>query len=449
MPKTGFDARTITVFAFFIVAGIFGGGGSRFPMQEMLVYIAALPALYFVFTQHRDAADKTHFRFARLLTIGLILLVLAQIIPLPPAIWQSLPGRETLADAANVLGQADSWRPWSINPEKTLSAALYLIIPITAFWCVAALSRENQVRLFWCIMGVAVVHILVSAAQAVSGGESFYMYQTTHKGLPIGIFANRNHTGMFFLICLIFSPVLMATKLSQSQSHRKILFWIIAIILASAIIATSSRAVTILTAASFIFLAALSLPPRLRKTGIWGIAIMAIVLLVAILAAWSTDNLGNLNQLGDRFEQSEDYRYEFWPETITTAAHYFPFGSGIGTFDAAFRSQEPLDIVGTHFVNHAHNDYIELVIENGVLGIFIIIALAAAIAPAIRYIFQNYLKGKLSDLPVLAVWAAIMLILHSLVDYPLRSLSIAALCGAIMAVILSVKTGKYDNVQDI
>ena len=440
------DMRTVIIFMFVIIAALLGGGGSRFPMQEMLVYLAALPALYCALIHAEDSADTKHLRFAKMLILGVVGMIILQIIPLPPFIWQSLPGRETLAEASALLGQADVWRPWSINPERSLAAALYIIVPATAFWSVASLSAENQIRLIFCILAVAAVHIMVSAGQALSGGDSFYMYQTTHKGLPIGIFANRNHAAIFFLLCLILSPAIFAHRLSSAPLFRQMLLWGLAIILVAAILATSSRAITVLTGLSLVIMALFSVPQKYKKKGVLGVLALAIFGALAVVIAWWNNSLGNLQDLGERFEQSDDHRYEFWPEALSTAAHYFPFGSGTGTFDEAFRSQETLDIVGTHFVNHAHNDYIEMVIENGIFGALIIIAAIAVLIPALRYAFRRHNAGKLSDLPLLGAWAMLIIGLHSLVDYPLRSLAIATLFGAIAAIIMSVLNGRHDNV---
>ena len=193
-------------------------------------------------------------------------------------------------------------------------------------------------------------------------------------------------------------------------------------------------------------MALFSVPQKYKKKGVLGVLALAIFGALAVVIAWWNNSLGNLQDLGERFEQSDDHRYEFWPEALSTAAHYFPFGSGTGTFDEAFRSQETLDIVGTHFVNHAHNDYIEMVIENGIFGALIIIAAIAVLIPALRYAFRRHNAGKLSDLPLLGAWAMLIIGLHSLVDYPLRSLAIATLFGAIAAIIMSVLNGRHDNV---
>lgn len=438
------DAKTIAIFVFFLTAATFGGGGSRFPLQEMLVYLSAFPALYFCFSKDSALLHNAHLRYAKWFMIAVIGIVILQLIPLPPAIWQSLPGREFLAEAAAITGSPDKWRPLSINPENTLAAGIYLIVPFTAFLAVTALSRDNQIRLIWCLLAAAILHITVSFGQILSGGESFYMYQTTHKGLPIGIFANRNHIALFLLLCVILLPSVFTPRLSSAPLLRQMLFWSCVIAFGIAILATNSRAITVLFLLTLMFLALISLPTQHRRKGIAAIIITIFSASALIWAALQGNNLGTLQTLSERFQQEDDYRYEFWPETLTTAVHYFPIGSGTGTFDEAFRSQESLDIVGTHFVNHAHNDYIEIVIENGLLGVLIIIAIFLMLSPAVRTAIRDHTVKKAPDLPLLAGWAAAMIGLHSMLDYPLRSLAIAALSGAIMAICISSSRRDYN-----
>ncbi|MEO1045716.1 MAG: O-antigen ligase family protein [Pseudomonadota bacterium] len=437
------DAAAIATLLFLAIAFVLGGSGSRFPMTEMLVYLAAIPALFLSLIGKKKDRETMHLRGTKILILSTVALSVIQLVPLPPSVWQNLPGRAPLAEAAVLIGQGDAWRPWSINPDSTLRSALYLIVPVTAFIAVSRLDTGLQTRLLWCVMLAAALHLLIAIAQSLSGGESFYFYDTTHKGLPIGIFANRNHMALFLLISLVLAPAMLAARLHAAPLSRHMLYWALAFVLAIGILATSSRAVTVLLLLSILFLAYLSIPERHRKTGLIAIAICVSALVALVLLGWWTGNLGNLESLSARFEQSDDHRYEFWPDTLAAMGHYFPFGSGIGTFDEAFRSQESLDIIGTHYVNHAHNDYIEIIIETGIFGLILLAAMAVVMLPAMRRIIVGRTRGDITDLPLLACWGLTMIALHSLVDYPMRSLAIAALFGVLAAICISVPGGRH------
>ena len=49
--------------------------------------------------------------------------------------------------------------------------------------------------------------------------------------------------------------------------------------------------------------------------------------------------------------------------------HYAPFGGGFGSFEAAYKIVEPVNLLSLQYLNHAHNDYLELAIEAGLPGL--------------------------------------------------------------------------------
>ncbi|MBW7449480.1 hypothetical protein C0101_015670, partial [Staphylococcus aureus] len=64
-------------------------------------------------------ADRPAMGAARpvviILTLAL-LLVFLQLLPLPPGLWEALPGRQPFMQAAAVSGQPQPWRPLAIVP---------------------------------------------------------------------------------------------------------------------------------------------------------------------------------------------------------------------------------------------------------------------------------------------------------------------------------------------
>ena len=58
------------------------------------------------------------------------------------------------------------------------------------------------------------------------------------------------------------------------------------------------------------------------------------------------------------------------------AGLYFPFGSGLGSFDPVYRAVEPLTAVTASYFNHAHDDALELLVETGAFGMAVLAAFA-------------------------------------------------------------------------
>src|SRR5258708_6371010 len=69
------------------------------------------------------------------------------------------------------------------------------------------------------------------------------------------------------------------------------------------------------------------------------------------------------------FDPLEDSRIRFAYRTIEAARAYMPLGSGVGTFIPVYATFErPEDTLAGMYVNHAHNDVLELWLEAGVAG---------------------------------------------------------------------------------
>jgi len=104
-------------------------------------------------------------------------------------------------------------------------------------------------------------------------------------------------------------------------------------------------------------------------------------------------------------------------------------------FVPAILGGERLEVVRPTLPNRAHNDYLELAVEAGVFGLAALAAIAALLVAAAR----RMLRAAAADgtaLPVFAIAALGTLALHSLVDYPLRSMALACIGGVCVGMLL-------------
>ena len=97
-------------------------------------------------------------------------------------------------------------------------------------------------------------------------------------------------------------------------------------------------------------------------------------------------------------------------------------------FTPVMMAMERLEVVDPTLPNRAHNDYLELAIGAGFPGLAVAAIVAAIIAVAafrrLRRPIPNARAQTLFALGTLSVMA-----LHSLVDYPMRSMALAALAA--------------------
>lgn len=428
------DATAIAAVTLLALSFAFGGATREHALRLAVVELAALPLLVIAAERMIRTGLWRQHRFALGLLAGLAAIPLIQLIPLPPAIWTGLAGRDQLVLALDLAGVEPGWLPVSITPDLTWRSVLALLPPAAAFLAVLTAPQPLTARLIILYLLAAVAGVLLGAAQLASGGERLYPWESTTAGTVSGFFANRNHLATLLLACLPFAAVIGAAAL-RSHDERRLPLWLGALFMGLAVIslaAIRSRAGVILFGPTVILslLAAWIASGRGRPTpallGMAG-AIAAAVCAVAVLA---------LPPVLARFEiqSAPETRFEAWPTIADAAQTWLPLGSGIGSFDTVYRSVEPLDRLGPLYLNQAHNDYLETWLEAGWPGVALIIAFLVWYGRRLWAAWRAPTSRE-RDFQRAASIALLIMLVHSAVDYPLRTVFLAmmfAVCAAIL-----------------
>lgn len=414
---------------------VFGGASREHAVRLALVEIAALPLLV-LGLQHvwRDKTWREH-RLAFGILAGLAAIPLIQLIPLPPGIWTALPGRDQLVLALSLAEIAPSWAPLSLAPDLTWRAFLALLPPLAMFLAVLFVPQTIKRGLVWFYLGAATCAVCLGMLQLASGGTTYYPWATTAAGNMVGFFANRNHLGTLLLTTLPFAATLAGSALRRKSRRDQAMLWLGALYVGLIIVALGvirSRAGLILAgpALTGAFLAAWVAAGRGRPgPGILALAGAAGAAIIVV----SAFALGPIMARFDTTGAAEG-RYELWPTTIEAANTYLPLGSGLGSFNAVFRSVEPLERLDPTYSNQAHNEYLEIWLETGWLGIALIVVFLVWWGRR-SWACWRAPSSREHDLQRAASVAILVMLLHSVADYPLRTEAMAvifALCAALL-----------------
>jgi hypothetical protein len=106
---------------------------------------------------------------------------------------------------------------------------------------------------------------------------------------------------------------------------------------------------------------------------------------------------------------------------LRAAREFFPFGAGFGTFEAVYRHVEPDALLSTIYLNQAHNEPAQLAIEGGAPALILLLLF---LIWWVRATFRSASsRGSVTRRALGMAMAAVTLILmlSSLVDYPLRT----------------------------
>lgn len=434
------------------LALVIGGGGSPAPLPELVLQIAvAALALVWWWTVPRPRALAAPQ--ALIIAAVLLLLPLVQLIPLPPALWQALPGRDAARDALDLTGHAHDWRPLALSPQRTL-AALLAVVPAAIMLLMASVAdRRGRLRLVATMALGAAATMVLGAAQVSGGTEGPLRFYGGGSTFLEGFQANHNSTADVLQIGMIAAVAWLrerALRRGTRGGHRAAVLGLagaVTAVLGLGVVLTASRMGMALLPVALIANALLLRPwltgsPRTLGAGL---AIIAAAGLIAALALSRDDMLG---RIGDRFGITAEQRPDLWADSLYAAKSYFPVGVGMGNFVPALLANERLEVIEAAVPNRAHNDYLELLVEAGVAGVAALSIAAAALARALWQARRSPPAGS-SAYAVAGGMALLVLALHSLVDYPLRSMSIALAAAACAGIAMPLRVARVRQDQSV
>jgi O-antigen ligase len=290
----------------------------------------------------------------------------------------------------------------------------YLIL---LFLMSQAYSRRDHWRGFvWFLMTLGFVVSIFGILQYLTFNGKLYWFRVMRfGGLPFGPYVNRNHFAGFAEIVI---PVaLVPLVLGKVRRERLLLVVLFALVPIVALLLSASRGGIVSFAVQMLILFLLLLIRRIRAKYV---IVGGIVVLCAVMAvSWI-----GVQQVLARFagiqtlEVSAGKRAAMRQDTWRLFLDHKLLGTGLGTFEMVF---PPYDSeYDGRIVNHAHNDYLEVLAETGVIGgLCCAWFLGAFLLNALKGIAE--LKSSFgSALNLSGLVACSGILVHSLVDFNLH-----------------------------
>lgn len=410
------------------LAFVLGGSGRDNALAIMVIELAAIPVLALGLAQLARPGALRRVRVPMALLAAVMLTPLLQLTPLPPGLWGQLPGREAAVETLRLAQVAPGWAPMSLTPEATYRSFLWLLPAAAVLVAVAALDARRRLWTVGLVLGLCAASLVLAGLQLSDrSGGGFHIYESSHSFLPVGFFANRNHQGVLMAAGLPLAAAFAAIWGASATERRRpasLVYVALVGLFAVGILVTRSRAAVLLAGPALIagfalFWTAVQQRGRRREVAIPLMGAVVILVVAAQLAIGAV--LSRFEDIADR-----EGRFDIWPVVASAAARVQPWGSGLGSFEALYRSAEPLNLLSPFFINHAHNDYLELWMETGLVFPLL---LALFLAWFGKSVFRAWRHPSSPEgvLPRAASIVIVLLLLHSLGDYPLRMPSLACL----------------------
>ena len=414
--------------ALFVAFTLLGGSAQPARLVDVYVRAAAVLAIAVVVAWRGTSTAPRWGRLDWAVWGSLFGLLLLQLIPLPPSVWSQLSGHEHYVAVYRALGLSLPWLPISLRSDYTRDGLFFLLVPLAAYLVGGMLDARGRVMAVAAWLAAAALSMVVGLVQVVREDQHLWrFYETTNDTGALGFFANRNHMAMFMAASIPMACWLglrASLPIRAPWRYQATAAFVAAALAAT--LATQSRAGAVLAVASCaasIGLFYFGRGERPSRAALWVVGLLLLVLPALFIF---------LHPLFTRFEQlsAGDPRTEIVPSLVQAMKDYFPFGAGVGSFASLFPQYESIDMLATSYWNQAHDDWLQILVAGGVpAALTLIVALAMAVL-TVRSAQQG-VHGESLGFVYMAALITMLLLVHSLVDYPLRTECLAGLLGFI------------------
>lgn len=416
---------------------VLGGGTRNGFLADAILQLICIPILISAVWKLLDRPLQSSDRLVWALWSGLILVPVAQIVPLPPSLWTLLPQRSHFVAEYALIGLDLPWLPISVSPNSTQLALLSLIPPLAVFTAAIQLNNRQRQDISLVLLALVTISVMLGFVQLSQGPDSdVRFFAFTNKDDAVGFFANRNHFSASLYALLLISAVWAwemlrrVEILPQSTQFRSravfflmVSFIVFVLLLFGQVMARSRMGIGLSVIALFGILA---FAPINRNSNLRVVS-RKFILFGAVVFTFFGLTQYALYRFAARFADDplKDWRVRFADNTFEAAKAFMPFGSGVGTFIYVYPIfEKPHDALLDAYANRAHNDFLEMLLETGAFGLvmlsFFVIwfSLSAFRAWARPIANSQYVDVALARAASVGI---ALLIVHSAVDYPLRT----------------------------
>lgn len=243
-------------------------------------------------------------------------------------------------------------------------------------------------------------------------GMIYWFRDPRYRGMSFGPYVNRNHfAGLMELIL----PVGLALLFLRGVRRDRLpLLAPLTLIPIGALLLSGSRGGILTFFFQFVLLAFL-VQARAGARKVVPL-VFALVLLGGAFAAWlgAGENLGRFAQLGSA-EVAYGQRFVILKDSGRIFLDHPVVGTGLGTLVTVYPQYE--SVYHGKLVDHAHNDYVELLAETGLLGGLCALGFILLFFRLARRRLQTSVEAFDLSLRTGALVACTGLLLHSLVDF--------------------------------
>ncbi|WP_340677099.1 O-antigen ligase family protein [Paraglaciecola sp.] len=300
--------------------------------------------------------------------------------------------------------------------------------------CLMLIDDEKHLRrLLLVLVFSGLIQAIYGVLEVLSGNGFSLVFDLPISESATGSFVYKNHFANFLLLCLSAGVGLMVTDIEINKSQppqdwrirlintlltSKTLIRISLAIMVIALVMSRSRMGNIAFFSAMIAVSMLVfLQDRKKSKGLGILLVSMLIIDLFIVSKWF--GLEKVQQRLAETSFSQETRDEVVIDSLPIVKNYPIIGSGAGSFYSVFPSYK--NSIINPFYDHAHNDYLEIVIEYGILGFtFLGMLVFFSFIKAVTALKKN--ASPLSKGTAFACLMAYLgMLIHMSVDFPLQA----------------------------
>ena len=429
---------TCLMVVLLVAAWLLGGPTRDSSWHDEGLQLLSLPVLVMAVAALLRMPPRTPMaRAALAVMLAAFAVVAMQLLPLPASLWMASPPRAALARDLATAGVTAFPHRWTLTPYGTEEALWRLLPPFAAFLAGLVVARRFRRPFLVLIVLLTMANLGFALQQNGLPQNSPLRLYPVMDGVPMfgGIFVNQNHFAAALVIAMALSLCLavdfwrrrvLGTRKRELQALACTGLGMACLF---AVHLTSSRAGMALLvpvlAGCLLISGLVRMDWLVQRTWL----MWALVALVAITAGVSLHWMAGI--------PGQDPRFIIADATFKLGLSWLPWGSGAGSLTPVFESRLPESLWIPNFVNHAHNEFAQWWLTGGLPGMIVVLAgVGVFVAAGIRLL---QVRGRRSaSLVASGCWMAIAATLvHSWVDFPLGTLTLATTVGLLAGLLFA------------
>jgi len=418
--STGITLVALTL-GFGNIAFWWGGMQGR-TWQIGLLFVGLIGVVFWTWMRHEHLSPPID-PWLRWLLLLLPAYVVFQAVPLPLWLVRVLsPARAELSDGMAKVFGGSGWATLSVIPGETVFQLLGVVSALLVWLVVRELSWRcsNQP---WLLV---IPPLVVATLEAVLG-----LVQVAEGAMGTvaeGTYANRNHFAGLLEMSLPFAVMTGVAFFQRARTFNEFTAalaglqacaLLVATLMFVAILYSLSRMGFVAALFALLLMGTLAWGSRLTAGKRWvGVAVIGSSIVLGFVFLSPDPLIFRFAEINAGDEVTAYDRALMWKETLPLIAAYPIFGCGLVGYESTFPRFNVTS--QSHTVDYAHNDYLQVLAELGLVGSVLVgVLVVGLLSRTLRIACSRYSNLDRWALALACSGALGAILLHSFVDFNL------------------------------